>query len=127
MPKSYLTKQECIGLAQLTEDEERVVLTVDKRVAMVVMDREDYIQKAESLFTQPAYKTIDMNPSSKIKAKLISTLRKIKKDITLDEGTYETMYPTGYKPLSSMDYQKSIKLVTPLGLLYQAGVLLLMG
>ena len=47
---------------------------------MVVMDKEDYIQKAESLLVQPAYRTIDRDPTSKIKAKLINTLRKIKKD-----------------------------------------------
>ena len=56
------------------------MLTVDEGMAMVVMDREDCIQKAESLLTQPAYKTIDMDPTNKIKAKLITTLGKTKKD-----------------------------------------------
>ena len=49
-------------------------------------------------FTQPAYKTIDGDPTRKIKAKLITTLKKIKKDTNLDEGTYITMYPTGCMP-----------------------------
>ena len=62
---------------------------------MVVMGKEDYIQKAESLLTQSVYKTIDRDLTSKIKAKLITSLRKFKKDINLDEGTYKTMYPTG--------------------------------
>ena len=74
------------------------MLTADKGVAMVVMDKEEYIQKAESLLTQPAYRTIDRDPTSKIKAKLITTLRKIKKDTNLDEGRYRTMYPTGCMP-----------------------------
>ena len=30
---------------------------------MVVMDKEDYIQKAESLIVQPAYRTIDRRPN----------------------------------------------------------------
>ena len=89
---------------------------------MVVMDREDYIQKAQSLLTQPTYKTIDRDPTSKIKATLITTLRKIKKDTNLDEGTYKICILQVACPLKSMDYQKSIKLVTPLGLSYQAGV-----
>ena len=72
------------------------MLAVDKGVAVVAMDREDYIQKALSLLTQPGYKTIDRDPTNKIKAKLITMLRKIKRDTNLDEGTYKTMYPTGW-------------------------------
>ena len=49
VPKSNLTKQESIGLAKLEKDKDRVVLTADKGVVMIVMDKEDYISKAESL------------------------------------------------------------------------------
>ena len=77
--KPNLSKQESIGLAQLKKDKDRVVLTVDKGVAMVVMDKKDYIQKAESLLAQPAYRTTVRDPNSKIKAKLINTLKKIKR------------------------------------------------
>ena len=45
----------------------------------------------------------------------------------MDEGTYKTMYPTSCMPPSFMDYQKSIKLVDPLGQLYLVGVQLPMG
>ena len=81
---------------------------------MVVMDKEDYIQKAESLLMQPAYKTIDRDPSSKIKAKLITTLRKIKKDTNVDEGTYKTMYPTGCIPPKFYGLPKIHKAGNPL-------------
>ena len=61
VPKPNLSKQESIGLAQLKKDKDRV-LTADKGVAVVVMDKKDYIQKAEPLLaltgpqigTQPA-------------------------------------------------------------------------
>ena len=86
VPKSNLTKQESVGLAQLKKDKDRVVLTADKGVSMVVMDKEDYIKNAESLLVQPAYRTIDRDPTSKIKSKLITKLRKIKKDTNKDEG-----------------------------------------
>ena len=55
LPKSNITKQERIGLALLKKDKDRVVLTADEGVVMVVMDKEDYIQKAESSLTQPVY------------------------------------------------------------------------
>ena len=95
VPRSNHTKQESIGLNQLKKDRDRVVCTADKGVAMVVMDKEDYIKKAESLLAQPAYRAIDREPTNQIKAKLINKLRKIRKDTNMDEGTYKTMYPTG--------------------------------
>ena len=127
VPKPNLAKQESIGLAQLKKDKERVVLTADKGVAMVVMDKEEYIDKAESLLVQLAYRSIDWDPTSKIKATLVTTLRKIKMDTNIDEGTYKTMYLTSCMPPSFMVYLKSLKLVTPSGQLYQVGVQLPMG
>ena len=108
-PQSNLTRQERIGLAQLRKDEDRVILTVDKGVAMVVMDREEYVSKVQELLAQPAYRSIHRNPTNKIKAQLITKLRKIKKDNNVDEGTYKAMYPTGCVPPSFMGYPKSIK------------------
>ena len=48
-----------------------MVLTVDKGVAMVVMDRKEYVDKVEGLLAQLAYKTSTSDPSNKFKAKLI--------------------------------------------------------
>ena len=62
---------------------------------MVVLDREDYNNKARDLLNTPAYKEIPKDTTNKIKGQLITKLRRIKKDSKLDEGTYRTMYPTG--------------------------------
>ena len=94
-PKPNLNKQEEIGLSQLKKDQDRVILTADIGVAMVVLDKEDYINKAWGLLSQPAYKEIPKDPTNKIKAQLITKLRRIKKDSNLDEGTYKAMYHTG--------------------------------
>ena len=58
VPKDNLTKQERIGLSQLKKDKDRVILTADKGVAMVVMDREDYNNKAQELRNSPAYRSL---------------------------------------------------------------------
>ena len=42
VPKSSLSKQESIGLAQLKKDKDR---TTNKGVTVVVMDKEDYIKR----------------------------------------------------------------------------------
>ena len=62
---------------------------------MVVLDREDYNNKARDLLNTPACKEIPKDPTNRIKTQLITELRNIKKDSKLDEGTYRTMYPTG--------------------------------
>ena len=62
---------------------------------MVVMDREEYNNKAQELLNSPAYRSLPRDPTNKIKAQLITKLRKIKKDSNLDEGMYRVMYPTG--------------------------------
>ena len=77
--KPNLTRQESIGLAQLKKDKDRVILTADKGVAMVVMDREEYVSKVQELLAQPAYRSIPRDPTNKIKAQLITKLRKIEK------------------------------------------------
>ena len=97
-PKPNLNKEERRALSQLSKDQDRVILTADKEVAMVVLDKEDYISKSQELLSQPAYKEIPRDPTNKIKAQLITNLRRIKKDRNLDEGTYTAMYPTGCVP-----------------------------
>ena len=103
-PKPNLTRQESIGLGQLKKDKDSVILPADKGVAMVVMDREEYVTKAQELLAQPAYRLIPRDPTNKIKAWLITKLRKIKKDNSLDEGRYPAMYPAGCIPPSFMGY-----------------------
>ena len=56
---------------------------------MVVMDKEDYINKAKELLGQQVYKKLDKDPTHRIKAKLITKLRTIKKETKLVEGTYK--------------------------------------
>ena len=103
IPKPNLTKEERIGLNQLKKDKDRVVLTADKGVALVVMDKQDYISKAEALLATPVYKTIPRDPTNKLKTQLITKLRRIKREDNLDEGTYKVMYPTSCISPSYMD------------------------
>ena len=91
-PKPSLTKEVLKALAELKKDSSRIVLTMDKGVAMVVMDRKDYTDKAINLLAEPAYRTITRNPTNKLKAKLI-TLRKIKRETGLEDSIYKYMYP----------------------------------
>ena len=48
-PKSNITKGESKVLNELREGQERIVLTADKGVAMVVLDNKDHVEKVEGL------------------------------------------------------------------------------
>ena len=111
-PKPNLTGQESIGLAQLKKDKDRVIPTVDKGVAIVVMGREDYVNKAQEFLAQPAYRSIPKDPTNKVNVQLITKLRKIKKDTNMD--TYKAMYPTGCVPPKFYGLPKIHKTDNPL-------------
>ena len=90
-----ITKEEHQAIRELRRDETRMVLTADKGVSMVVMDREDYNNKSEELLNTPTYQILKTDPTSKIKNKLVSLLKTIKAEGGISETTYKKLYPTG--------------------------------
>ena len=94
-PKPNLTKAQNAAVRELKGDRDHIVLTADKGVAMVVMDKQDYINKANQLLNQNTYKVISKDPTNTIKNKLINILKGIKTKSGLGINTYKSMYPTG--------------------------------
>ena len=94
--RTTLSKEEMTAIKQLKADKDRIILTADKGVVLVVMDQKDYIEKAKELLQDPnTYKTITSDPTIKLKNKPINKLKKIKLDTRMDDITYRRMYPTG--------------------------------
>ena len=83
---------------------------------MVIMDRQDYINKANHLLNQNTYRSIAKDPTSSIKNKLINILKRVKNQTGLDSNTYKSMYPTGCVPPKFYGLPKIHKPDTPLGL-----------
>ena len=81
---------------------------------MVIMDRQDYINKANQLLNQNTYRSIAKDPTSSIKNKLINILKRVKNQTGLDSNTYKSMYPTGCVPPKFYGLPKIHKLDTPL-------------
>ena len=94
-PQTWHHCEERKAIDKLRKDKTRIILTVDKGVSMVVMDRDDYNKKAEDILHQPAYKPIPNDPTNKYKTKLISLLKSINTQGGIDESTYKRLYPTG--------------------------------
>ena len=66
-PQPNLTKAQTLALRELKRDRGHIVLTADKGVAMVIMDRLDYVNKANSLLNQNTYRSIPQDPTNTIK------------------------------------------------------------
>ena len=91
-----ITKEEAETLSELKKDHSRVILTADKGVALVVMDRTEYNNKAQKLLEdEGTYKEIKTDPTNKLKNKLINLLKKIKAERGISDQLYKKMYPTG--------------------------------
>ena len=92
---SNITQEEFRALRELKEDKSRMILTTDKGVALVIIDKNDYIQKADELLNTNTYKKIPEDPTNKQKNKLVNILRSIKAEGGLSEDKYKKLYPTG--------------------------------
>ena len=80
MPPSTpnITKEEFKAIKELRQDQSRIALTLDKGVAMVIMDKQQYMDKATAVLQDTnTYRTIPKDPTNKLKNKLIGILRDI--------------------------------------------------
>ena len=89
-------REEVQALVEFRRDSSKVILTADKGVVLIIMDKPDYNTKAQELLNdKKTYKEISTDPTNKLKTKLISLLKKIKAEGGIEEQVYKKMYPTG--------------------------------
>ena len=94
--KPNISKEEWKAIKELRSDKEHLVVTADKGVTLVVMDKKEYFQKMNQLLEDKnIYRLLKMDPTNKHKNRLINILRRIKSEGRLEEGFYKKMYPTG--------------------------------
>ena len=65
---------------------------------MVIMDRQEYISKANNLLSQNTHKSIQWDPTNTTKNKLITILKRVKSQTGLSNQTYKAMYSMGCVP-----------------------------
>ena len=94
-PRPNISRGESRALKELKRDQDKVILTADKGVSMVVMQKEDYTKKSEDLLKQHTYRELSADPTTKCKNKLINLLKKIKAEGGMNNITYKRLYPTG--------------------------------
>ena len=80
----------------MNSDREWIILTADKGVVLVAMDKNDYIRKLKELLDDTStYKPLNTDPTMKKKNKLITILRRVKTEAKLEDTIYRRMYPSG--------------------------------
>ena len=94
-PRSNLTRGERRAIVELKKDKSRMILTADKGVALVVLNTEDYLKKAEDLLNQNTYRALTSDPTMRLKNKMINLLKTIRSKGGLSEEMYRRLYPTG--------------------------------
>ena len=98
VPKSNLSADEWKALKSLKDDKNIMILPADKGKCLVVMDREEYINKMEEkLKDETTYKRIEKDPTGEIKKALAEKLDKLKEEEQIDQKTYYRLYPTKEK------------------------------
>ena len=104
-------------LKQLKTDKEHIIITADKGVTPVVMDRHEHIKKAKILLEDTnTHRPIPTDPTNKHKTKLINILKNIKAESRISENTYK-MNPTGASPPKFYSLPKIHKKDIPLRLI----------
>ena len=112
--KSNITKEEHWAIKELRNNNTRMVLTADKGVSMVVMDKEDYNTKSDEILHSSTYKIINTDPTNMHKNKLIALVKSIKGKDGISEYTYKRLYPTGATTPKYYGLPKVHKQDTPL-------------
>ena len=65
LPRPNISKEEAKAIQELKRDQEKIILTTNKGVSMVVLDKKDYIKKLEDLLKQTTYRELAADPTNK--------------------------------------------------------------
>jgi hypothetical protein len=102
-------------LRNLAKDKSIIITKADKGRAVVILDREDYLNKMEVIINDPlTFKQIDKDPTIAEEDRLIRKLRQMKERGFINEAEYNHCYPTGSQPARLYGLPKVHKTGTPL-------------
>ena len=94
-PKSNITKEQSIALNNLSKDDSICILPADKGRSVVVLDKQDYVNKAQTLLSDTStYRVLEKDPTSKFSAGLVKQLKECQSEGSLDRKDYLRLYPT---------------------------------
>ena len=91
-----ITKSEHLALENLMKDKDHIIVTADKGVGLVVMDKTEYITKCEALLQDNSvYQHLSKDTSPTIHKELIKILHDYKNNNFISETEYTQLRPHG--------------------------------
>ena len=89
-----ITKAEYLVLENLRKDNDHIIVTADKGVVLVVMDKTEYITKCEALLQDNSvYQHLSKDTSPTIQKELIKILKEYKNNNFISETEYTQLTP----------------------------------
>ena len=83
---TYITKAKLLALENLGKDKGHIIVTTDKDVALVVMDKTEYLKKCEALLQDNSiYQHLSKDTSQTIHIQLIKILQDYKNNNFISE------------------------------------------
>ena len=91
-----ITKENHLALENLRKDKDHIIVTADKGVALVVMDKTEYVTKCEALLQDSSvYQHLSKDTSPTIHKELIKILQDYKNNNFISETEYTQLRPHG--------------------------------
>ena len=91
-----ITKSEHLALGNLRKDKDHIIVTADKGVALVVMDKTEYITKCKALLQDNSvYQHLFKDTSPTIHKELVKILQDYKNNNFISETGYTQLRPHG--------------------------------
>ena len=100
-----ITKSEHLALENLRKDKDCIIVAADKGIALVVMDKTEYITKCEALLQDNSvYQHLSKDTSPTIHKELIKILQDYKNNNFISETEYTQLLPHGSSSLAARFY-----------------------
>ena len=94
-PRSNISKEEREAIRSLAKDDSVVILPADKGRTTVILDKQDYQNKVNTLLNDTnTYEKLTSDPTRSIKNKLIQILRDWRRKGKISDFLYSQLYPT---------------------------------
>ena len=90
-PKANTTKEEQAAIKSLKQDDSIIILPADKGNTTVVMNKEEYTHRMNSLVTEGAYKKLERDPTPASERKLTKLIKKNKDNGHLTDTQYRKL------------------------------------
>ena len=97
-PKDNLSKDEWKAVKELQSDTSIVILPADKGSFIVILNREDYLEKCINHISNGTYQLLKKDPTTKVKTKTLKQLKVLKDNDFINNKLYYYLKPTDSPP-----------------------------